>query len=143
MNGLNGGTVPNDMWQCCGCGGGNLIALADEQCPVCGHTRDISCKGPGSQMSFAAPSFNCNHGPPRLYCNTSMVLEPSVIPACPLRPQQNDYNYTGHYETHRGEGISIPGACSGDYGDMWQCSNCGADNNDWLDFCPLCGTAKP
>jgi hypothetical protein len=28
--------------------------------------------------------------------------------------------------------------------DLWVCpnSNCGAENHDWLDFCPLCGTAK-
>ena len=27
--------------------------------------------------------------------------------------------------------------------DLWVCPQCNAENVDWLDFCPICGAAKP
>lgn len=28
---------------------------------------------------------------------------------------------------------------SGMADDMWVCSECGAENNDWVERCPICG----
>jgi hypothetical protein len=35
--------VPLDMWICCECNCANLIPMADDYCPVCGHLRCGSC----------------------------------------------------------------------------------------------------
>jgi hypothetical protein len=110
--------VPNDMWVCCQCHQGNLIVYGNV-CPApCGHTRDNYCKGPGQQRPSPDPFFSEISYPHSESHNTGAAYQG---PAPPLA-------------------IPTPLYTSSDPPrDVWKCNECGADNCNWLEFCPICG----
>lgn len=40
------GSPPPDVWRCCGCGTMNVVNLAPDKCPTCGHAWDAGCSPP-------------------------------------------------------------------------------------------------
>ena len=64
----------NDVWTCCACLSPNLIANADVKCPVCSHTKCVSCPlgAPGlSSSAYVAIALLTSVTTPSI---------PSVIP---------------------------------------------------------------
>ncbi|KAF2251832.1 hypothetical protein BU26DRAFT_602336 [Trematosphaeria pertusa] len=121
------GEVPEDMWICGECNGGNLIELTADQCPVCGHTKDHCCIGPGEQYPKRTGLFP---GHPELnYSSSHIHTTPSP---CIPSEGQCDIN-----TLCRGGGPFINNA-DGIPDDVWICSECGGENRDWYDVCPLC-----
>jgi hypothetical protein len=104
--------VRNDTWQCGQCKALNVIANANEQCPVCGHVRDYSvgcCVNPGD-LSQSSGLF-------------------------PGHPEYQDDGCsfpTAGYGMHGGVNDSHAE-------DMWYCPNCEDWNPSWHAFCPTCG----
>lgn len=123
------GFVPQDMWVCCKCGGPNVIAIADAACPVCNHYRDETCSGPGAPI----PDSNW------LFPDISNHRQ-SYNP--PYYPNHNGYTreHAAHPTKYTAAALTEPlhSYFQSEQGDMWKCSECGADNCDWYDVCPIC-----
>ncbi|KAF1957954.1 hypothetical protein CC80DRAFT_503492 [Byssothecium circinans] len=132
--------VPNDMWICCLCNQGNLIPLADQQCPVCGHWRDATCIEPGQQYSTAAIVFSDDHRSPHSHGHLTYIdcHDTTPQPYCSPVPHHvvpKQYTFNRLIATLGGAGSPAPGA--------WICTNCGSANCALTpDFCGACGAYR-
>ncbi|KAF1838440.1 hypothetical protein BDW02DRAFT_414676 [Decorospora gaudefroyi] len=111
-------TVPLDMWICGSCKNGNLITLTDHKCPVCSHTKDACCTGPGEPYPKTTNLFPGN---PDFQFPCSRATMP-YYPGCPA---QHEYPSSS---------TTFPQAPE----DVWTCNECGATNCSWVDVCPVC-----
>jgi hypothetical protein len=137
MNPQDPARVPSDMWICCNCDGGNLIAIAKERCPVCTHARCSNyCKGPNTPLDDWSGPFS-SQGHPDAFSTED--------PASPMSSTPPTYRssmklYVVMAFNIPEEPVTLPAAgkpCSG----YWVCDNCGASNSGLTpDFCPVCGT---
>ncbi|KAF2867408.1 hypothetical protein BDV95DRAFT_610808 [Massariosphaeria phaeospora] len=120
-------TVPEDMWICCVCNQGNLLAHATDRCPVCEHERnDSCCIGPGQQYSETLPYQFQFHNPTPAFGNWYL---PTMIKSCGLE-SFGQLEYLGASDT---------APCDGQPPDTWYCSECDALNMNYVDLCPVCG----
>jgi rubrerythrin len=120
--------VRPDVWICGDCGASNLIANAPDRCPVCGHYRDYQsgcCTNPGERQQ-ATGLF-----PGHDFARDSASQSPHQSGSLPK---------TTHLHHHSMLSLAYPVQSS--FNDMWKCNECGADNNDWCDQCPICGASK-
>ncbi|KAF1939861.1 hypothetical protein EJ02DRAFT_467825 [Clathrospora elynae] len=130
----NSGTVPYDMWICDIYNGGNLIAIADGKRPVCGHEKDGCCISAGEQPLKTAGLSPGHHDHQFPQSRTALPYYPAMI----------DHHH------HQGLNLHSPAAYS--YGDnvaprssypdpptdLWTCHECGSQNCNWYDLCPIC-----
>lgn len=140
-------TIPDDMWLCCHCSGGNLIALTDNACPVCTHYRCSLCAGPGATYStmyssFCFQSSHAHENSTKHYNNDYSNNTSGQHPCFYSYSHSHSHSYSTHVyltsppsTTFNGAGSPAPGA--------WLCSQCGAANSDLTpDFCPVCGCGR-
>jgi hypothetical protein len=128
----NSPNVPQDMWICGECKSGNLIALTDDRCPVCGHGKDGCCTGPGQPYPAATGLFPGY--PDYQYPNTRAAL--------PYYPATIDshQSYSPSTSTGYGYGAQAPmNSYPEAPNDLWTCHECGSQNCNWCDQCPVCG----
>ncbi|KAF2646274.1 hypothetical protein P280DRAFT_525000 [Massarina eburnea CBS 473.64] len=118
MNQLS--SVPKDMWVCCECKEGNLVALANERCPVCSHARCGTCINPDQKYYWAT--------------SITSLDEHDLCSTHPTHHHYPTYDFTPPR-------YNIPASnyTSTASNDTWYCSECGALNLDHYDRCPVCG----
>ncbi|KAF2114153.1 hypothetical protein BDV96DRAFT_110681 [Lophiotrema nucula] len=131
--------VPKDMWICHECEGTNMIPLADKKCPTCPHYRCDSCYGPGAQRP--PPRTNMSLGQQDLYrqrrpARTSTDYEP-------IQRARSSIQRSNNPRRERLEAPSPFATYTDIPKDIWVCNECGSENLDWYDACPICGAAKP
>jgi hypothetical protein len=138
MNGSQPSRAPSDCWYCCHCGTLNLVANADVQCPACSHARCSDCKNSSDRFFGQQHLTRIDHAPS---ITETLLKSSATFPAAILSSSIVAYHY-GPYQ-HPGSTPLIVVASSFGYDDLWHCNECNADNNDWLNFCPVCGASKP
>ncbi|XTI90213.1 hypothetical protein V2W45_1213250, partial [Cenococcum geophilum] len=116
--------VPVDMWICCECNGGNLVANADQCCPVCGHRRCSTCIGPGQPYSDTpAMGFPTDSLPPAggAFASSSPSSSFGRLPAS--SPHE-----------HHVSGLNNASIITNMGDDVWICCECGGTN--LYELCP-------
>jgi hypothetical protein len=122
----NSPNVPQDMWICGECKSGNLIALTDGRCPVCGHGKDGCCTEPGQPYPATTG----------LFPGYSDYQYPNTRAALPYYPAAIDSHRSYPPSTSTAYPMnSYPEAPN----DLWICNECGSQNCTWCDQCPICG----
>ena len=147
-------TVPRDMWICGKCGGDNLIALANEKCPVCAHSKCSTCTT-ADQTYPEKPT--CNF----VYQSGYLYLDPFPAFPYPSSAPSVQYGLNSDMPSYRFAAMesfaepSFPSflinpqdvfICAGagsPASGAWTCGACGAGNGDATpDWCPACGASR-
>ena len=126
--------VPVDMWICCYCEGGNLLDLANECCPVCGHGQCGSCLGPGQEYSVTlAVGFTTDPLPLAGGAFASSSPSSSFGRLSASSPHEHHIN-----------GFNNATIITNTVEDVWTCCQCSAENltANAPERCPICAHFK-
>jgi hypothetical protein len=130
----NSPNVPHDVWICGQCKNGNLLALTDDKCPVCDHTKDYCCTGPGEPYPKSTGLFPGY--PDYQYPSTRAALP--YYPAPMVSYQFELATGYAHEHGHRETGETPLHNYPDTPNDLWICNECGSQNCNWYDLCPIC-----
>ncbi len=148
--------VPDDVWICCECEGSNLIALAEEKCPVCKHSKCKSCTGPGQaypgSTTRSAAQYQLDYqdedlcpalpGPASTILTSFYAMDFDASSYGCDGPDRLVESIFPSYFIDPKDIFMCPGAGAPASG-AWTCTNCGAGNGDATpDWCPACGASR-